>query len=246
MSRLDILRIFGSLPRPIVLHSRRLACRQFASLPRKDFQYVSAETAEILEKKLAETRDKGMQEYQELKELLLKRTWRFGTFFGLYLFLTVSTEAAFCELLGAGASYGYLLWLFKDVDRLQPGDSIYLKEVENLQPRYAQLFAKWLASYRHALQPRLLVLISLFGAIAAYNSAFPEQPLSLIEEGCLIGGFLSYKVALILKVYDDLKPKILTEEDLLQEPRPMIAPIEDVEFPWKERSKSQDSSDLEK
>ncbi len=50
------------------------------------------------------------------------------------------------------------------------------------------------AHCRHALQPRLLILVGLVAGINAYNAAFPEQPLSLVEEGCLVAGFLSYKV----------------------------------------------------
>ena len=33
-------------------------------------------------------------------------------------------QAAFCELVGAAAGYGYLKWLIADVDRYQPGDVI--------------------------------------------------------------------------------------------------------------------------
>ncbi|GAB4823706.1 hypothetical protein N2152v2_010752 [Parachlorella kessleri] len=199
--------------------------------------YLSAESAERIERELEEAREQGLTEYQELKGLLLRRTWRFGTLFALYLLLAASAEAAFCELVGAGASYGYLLLLFKDVDALQPGDTVYLREAETVKPEMMRSVAKWLASYRHALKPRLLVLVGLVAGMAAYNAAFPEQPLSLVEEGCLVAGFLSYKVALLQKVYDDLKPRAMTADQLLQQPRPMLPEVEDVEVPWKAKKK---------
>lgn len=54
--------------------------------------YLSPEAVERIERELAETREKGLQEYADLKALLLKRTWRFGTLFALYLLLTASAE----------------------------------------------------------------------------------------------------------------------------------------------------------
>lgn len=52
----------------------------------------------------------------------------------------------------------------------------------------------------------------------------------MVEEGCMVGGFLGYKVALVTKVYDDLKPKVLTSEELMREKRPDLVEIEgDVE-----------------
>lgn len=61
---------------------------------------------------------------------------------------SLPSQAALCELLGAGASYGYLLLLFRDVDALQPGDRLPMVEAGEVQPQLAQNLAKWLASYR--------------------------------------------------------------------------------------------------
>lgn len=38
------------------------------------------------------------------------------------------------------------------------------------------------------------MLVGLAAAVAAYNAAFPEDPITLVEQGCLLGGFLAYKV----------------------------------------------------
>lgn len=77
-------------------------------------------------------------------------------------------------------------------------------QIENPLLRRA---AKVGAAYRAALRPRLLVLVGLAGLVAAYNAAAPE-PLPLVYEGCVLGGFLSYKVALLVKLADDLTPKV--------------------------------------
>lgn len=58
----------------------------------------------------------------------------------------------------------------------------------------ARWASKLAAGYRQALQPRLLVLPGLVAGVAAWNAAFPEQQLGLVELGCLVAGFLSYKV----------------------------------------------------
>lgn len=175
-------------------------------------------------------------------------------------------QAAFCELIGTAAGYGYFKWLIADVSKLQPGDRIPMVEageVEHVprtrlaalpaclfgappgrhegslgaaglpakvpraaplslaslrapptaslaaprqlrpwsppagkvEPQLARWGAKLLAAYRTALQPRLLVLPGLLAAAAAYNAAAgPEDQLGLVEQGCLLGGFLSWKV----------------------------------------------------
>lgn len=61
-----------------------------------------------------------------------------------------AVQTAALELLGAGASYGYLLLLFRDVDALAPGDRIYMQEAEAVEPKFARGLAKWAASYRCA------------------------------------------------------------------------------------------------
>jgi hypothetical protein len=48
------------------------------------------------------------------------------------------------------------------------------------------------AAMRAALRPRLLVLVGLAAAAAAYNSIAPE-PLNGVQSAALFGGFLTYK-----------------------------------------------------
>lgn len=77
-------------------------------------------------------------------------------------------------------------------------------QIENPWARRA---AKVAAAYQKALQPRLLVLVSLPLLVVVYNKV-SDEPLPLLYEGCLLGGFLSYKLALLLKLIDDLTPKV--------------------------------------
>jgi hypothetical protein len=193
-----------------------------------DFIYMSPEAVARMERELEEARDKSMQEYEDLKALLLKRTWRFGTAFAIYLLLTVSAEAAAAELVGSAASYGYFLWLIRDVDAYDADTPVPMRAAEMVEPQFARTLAKIGAAYRMSFNPRLLVLIGLLGGCAAWNANFPDMQLSAVTVGCALGGYLSYKVALILKIYDDLKPRALTEEEMMQLSRPQLAELEDV------------------
>ena len=85
-----------SLVRPVVALLPR------ATFPKDGFQYLSAESVERIERELEEAREQGLAEYQELKDLLLKRTWRFGTLFALYLLLTASAEV--CATVGTACT----------------------------------------------------------------------------------------------------------------------------------------------
>ncbi|GIL63361.1 hypothetical protein Vafri_17430 [Volvox africanus] len=57
-----------------------------------------------------------MKEYQGLKDQLQDNTRKCGAVVAAYLLVTVDGQAALCALLGSAASYGYLSWLFRDVD----------------------------------------------------------------------------------------------------------------------------------
>lgn len=56
------------------------------------FLYMSSEQALAAEMKSMQAVQEGLAEYEELKALLLKRTWRFGTLFAVYLLLTINGE----------------------------------------------------------------------------------------------------------------------------------------------------------
>jgi hypothetical protein len=178
---------------------------------------------------LEAARQRGMDEYAELKAVLLRRTWRFGALFAGYLALSVSAESAAAELVGAAAGYAYMLLLIRDADALTPESSVPLKAAQAVEPAPARAVAKLIAAYRHALSPRLLIPAALIAGAAAWNAAAaPADQIGLLEQGCALGGFASYKVALLLKTYDDLKPRAKTDEEMMQALRPRLAKVEDV------------------
>lgn len=147
-----------------------------------------------------------VEQYQQLKTEMVGRTQRFGGLLAAYLFLTVSGEAAFCALLGSAASYGYLTLMQRQVDSVSPTDAVPMWDAEDNVQGLARPFAIAIAGYRAGLRPRLLVPIGLGAGIWACNHSGLHM-VSHTEEGCLILGFLSFKAALLLNVWDSLKPK---------------------------------------
>lgn len=72
------------------------------------------------------------QEYAALKQQLLDNTRKSGGAIGAYLFFTVNGTAALLAMIGAGASYAYLLWLCRDVDAVQPTDTVPIWEANKV------------------------------------------------------------------------------------------------------------------
>jgi hypothetical protein len=75
-----------------------------------------------------------LQEYAALKKQLLDNTRKSGGAIGLYLLLTVNGQAALLAMIGAAASYGYLLWLCRDVDNVRPTDEVPIWEANKVRP----------------------------------------------------------------------------------------------------------------
>ncbi|GLI61890.1 hypothetical protein VaNZ11_004402 [Volvox africanus] len=166
-----------------------------------------------------------MKEYQGLKDQLQDNTRKCGAVVAAYLLVTIDGQAALCALLGSAASYGYLSWLFRDVDSYTGSTVVPMMEADKIENTLLRRAAKVGCAYRQALQPRLLVPVSLAGLSAAYNQiAGPDGALDLLHQGCLLGGFLSYKLALLIKLVDELTPKTYVDTT---DTRPRVEPIED-------------------
>jgi hypothetical protein len=185
-------------------------------------------------------KQKGLDEYQELKDMLLRRTWKFGALFSVYLFLVLpSTNASLLELLGCGAGYAYLWLLMRHVDSYDEDTDTPMFEAERIDAALLRNVAKVTVGYRYSLNPRLLIPVGLVVGCSLYNSVHDvESQIGLIEEGCLVGGFLGYKVSLITKVYDDLRPRVLSAEELMREKRPDLVEIDgdvDDSLLWEKR-----------
>lgn len=61
-----------------------------------------------------------------------------------------------------------------------------------------------------------------------YNQTM-EPKLGIAEEACLLLGFLSYKLALLIEIWESSKPRAKTREELDREARPMLPQLEDVD-----------------
>ncbi|GFR52709.1 hypothetical protein Agub_g15338 [Astrephomene gubernaculifera] len=166
-----------------------------------------------------------MKEYAGLKNQLMDNTRKCGAVVAAYLLLTVDGQAALCALLGSAAGYGYLALLYRDVDSYTGDTFVPMVEADKIENTWLRRLAKLGCAYRQALQPRLLVPVGLACLAAAYNRvAGPDHSLDLLHQGCLLGGFLSYKLALLVKLVDELTPKTYVDAF---ESRPRVEPIED-------------------
>lgn len=73
-----------------------------------------------------------LQEYAALKQQLLNNTRKSGGAIGLYLLLTVNGAAALAAMIGTAASYAYFSWLCRDVDNVQPTDTVPVWEANKV------------------------------------------------------------------------------------------------------------------
>lgn len=180
-----------------------------------------------LEERLQQDQAQSLEEYAELKDLLLKRTQRAGAFLAGYLFLTVSGPAALSTLVGTAGSYAYLRWLIHDMDGLSEDMVVPFRNARAQPAGPVQTLAFGFAAYRQALKPRLLVAVVLAGAVGAFNT-LSETPMGRVEQASLLAGFLSYKAALLLNIWDSTKPKV--DVDGARRPkRPELAVLPPVE-----------------
>jgi hypothetical protein len=77
-----------------------------------------------------------VQEYTALKEQLLDNTRKSGGAIGAYLLFTVNGTAALLAMVGAGASYGYMLWLCRDVDAVKGTDTVPIWEANRVRKQH--------------------------------------------------------------------------------------------------------------
>lgn len=177
----------------------------------------------------------GMKEYEEMKELLLGRTWKFGALFSVYLLLVVNGDAAVLQLVGSSVGYLYLRLLMKEVDEITPDTEIPMMNAEEIEVAFARNLSKLGAAYKQAARARLLLPVALAAGCSVWNAINPDAQIGIVEEGCLIGGFLGYKISLFLKIYDDLKPRLMTQEELMRASRPVLEDLEDVSLDFRKK-----------
>ena len=171
-----------------------------------------------------------MAAYADLKVRIASRARKAGAGLAAYLFFTVSGEAAAAALLGTAAGAGYLALLFRDTDALTPDSPVPLMAAQAEASPLLRKVKVLGAAYWHALaNPRLGVVVALGAAVGAGGAVAgrPAGEPPLLEAGCLLLGFLSYKVALLLELWDDLKPKVDPEAGL-RAARPTIPDLPPV------------------
>uniref|UniRef100_A0A061QQQ0 Uncharacterized protein n=1 Tax=Tetraselmis sp. GSL018 TaxID=582737 RepID=A0A061QQQ0_9CHLO len=168
------------------------------------------------------------ESYATLKSALLMRTRRSGTLLTLYIFLVVSSPAAFCTMVGAATSYLYMLLLMADVDSRSVRDTNLIMEAEREDNRVRRLMLRAVGAYVEALRPRLLLPVALAAGAWYYNEASGSS-IGVTEEGCLFLGFCSYKLGLIVELWESVKPRPKSRDELMRQERPMLRQLEDVE-----------------
>lgn len=166
-----------------------------------------------------------MAAYADLKARLSRRARKAGAGLAAYLFLTVSGNAAAAALAGTAAGAAYLALLYRDADAITAETAVPLMAAQAEPQGWLRRVKVLAAAYYHALaNPRLGVVVALGAAVGLGSAATGRTEPPLIEAGCLLLGFLSYKIALLLELWDELKPKVDPEAGL----RPVRPAIPDL------------------
>ncbi|KAK9813500.1 hypothetical protein WJX73_002707 [Symbiochloris irregularis] len=147
----------------------------------------------------------SLEAYTALKDKLMRRTKICGAFLVTYLGLVASVQAASCGAAGACGSWLYLSLVIQDCDKYTAATEPPLKAAKGIKFAPLRNVALTAAAYKQSLRPRLLVPVGLFAAFTAYRSLI-EPRMGLVEAAALLAGFLSYKGALVLVLWDDNKP----------------------------------------
>jgi hypothetical protein len=164
-------------------------------------------------------RDMSAQEYAELKASLFKNTSLYAVGLVAYSTLGYGVANGISAAVGGGASLVYLKLLCDYVDGLNaddtadPDGSMYTRNLvyEPVTDVFGMLggaFGKVGAVYSQALlQKRLLVPVAVAASCSAFNAA--EFPFD-VNYGPVLLGFLTYKAAVLTKLYEDIKPDIVS------------------------------------
>jgi len=162
-------------------------------------------------------KDMSAKEYADLKATLFKTTAAYGAGLTAYSTLGYGLANGFSAALGSGAGLVYLYLLGKYVDELEPNDgefddlytrNLVYEPVNDVFGMLGGAFGKVGQVYSQALlQKRLLVPVVVAAGTSAFNALdFPFD----FNYGPVLLGFLTYKAAVLTKLYEDLKPDIIS------------------------------------
>ena len=224
VSRVRSLRARGGALRPprhhllrllLPIHARRVPNRRRSHTRRGRALAAVDDATGIPERNLR--KDMSAKEYADLKATLFKTTAAYGAGLTAYSTLGYGLANGFSAALGSGAGLVYLYLLGKYVDELEPNDgefddlytrNLVYEPVNDVFGMLGGAFGKVGQVYSQALlQKRLLVPVVVAAGTSAFNALdFPVD----FNYGPVLLGFLTYKAAVLTKLYEDLKPDIIS------------------------------------
>jgi hypothetical protein len=162
-------------------------------------------------------KDLSAAEYEDLKRWLLTRTGMYGAGLTAYATLGYGLASGLSAGLGVAGSLAYLILLGRYVDSLKEKEddeedyyavNLVYEPVTDVGAMLGGAFGKVGAVYSQALlQKRLLVPVFLVVFATTFNKL--DAPFDF-NYGPVLLGFLTYKAAVLTKVYEDLKPALIS------------------------------------
>lgn len=177
------------------------------------FARASADGGGIPERN--QRKDLSAAEYAELKKWLMLTTAKYGGGLTVYSTLGYGLANGLSAGLGTVGSLAYLYLLGQYVDELKGSEldedaytrNLVYEPVTDVFGMLGGAFGKVGQVYSQALlQKRLLVPVILAAGTSTFNAL--DAPFDF-GYGPLFLGFLSYKAAVLTKLYVDLKPDIV-------------------------------------
>ena len=160
-------------------------------------------------------KDLSAAEYAELKSWLLRTTGLYGLGLTAYSTLGYGLANGLSAALGTAGSLVYLVMLGQYVDELKGSEldeeaytrNLVYEPVTDVFSMLGGAFGKVGQVYSQALlQKRLLVPVVIAASSSAFNAL--DAPFDF-NYGPMLLGFLTYKAAVLTKLYEDLKPDII-------------------------------------
>ena len=170
----------------------------------------------------SDARAASLADYAALKRRVGANARRTGGALALYLFLTVSADAAAASLVGTAAGSLYLAWLARDVEAINVDTRVPVMAARAVEAPALRNVALAVAGLVTGLTPRLLVYVALGAAYGGWNATHAaDAQLPLLVAGAAALGFGSYKGALLWELYECYRPRVDPDVGLRQE-RPVL------------------------
>ncbi|QDZ23774.1 hypothetical protein HOP50_11g63140 [Chloropicon primus] len=189
---------------------------------------VSSEVSTAFEVENSEKYKEGMAEYAELKDQVMTQATIAGVGVSVYFFLVWSTEAAVGSALGAVGSFFYLKSLLREIDELPldyvPYVSLPMERIRKKLPpektfslserepnEYLRAKMQLSGPLKQGLKQRMLIPAGLGAAAGAVNHLAGQE---VLPPAAMVLGFLSFKVALVIQIWNQLKVMLVPKFDV--------------------------------